>query len=225
MTTYGFILLDQIGTVPIRRKPVQDDPIEDGRFEFRVWPRHPIPAMTLLQTVWPLVSTETRSDIYLLSPISRHLLVKLRGGRDLEIKRRYADLDGLQYWVSLPPETFPLSRRALTRVAVALACPNHFPPGAGLTQGHLLASLTATNPQVQPRIVQKSRLVFQRSGCLAEITRASWNNQSRLTVALEGQDAVSVATEVRRLELQELLNRSYGDVLSSSPLSLIAPHI
>lgn len=210
MTSCTFVILDSVGSAPV----------QEGRYEVRVWPRKLIPAVPSLQTEWRLVSAETRADIYLLTPFSPHRLVKLRGGTDLEVKRQHADHDGLQYWTVPTRLTFPLSHRALDRLAIALAAPRGLTPDAGLSPAHLIAALTTSNPHIKPEFIQKARLLFQRGTCRAEITRASWANQSRLTVALEGKDPDLVSAEVRRLKLHDLPNLSYGDVLSPTPIAL-----
>src|SRR6056297_85298 len=87
----------------------------DGRYEYRVWPRQPHPALSRLQRTWPLVAAERRSDIYLLPTAPGRALVKLRDGERLEIKRRTHDVGTIQHWEMPVSARFPLRRRRSPR--------------------------------------------------------------------------------------------------------------
>lgn len=75
----------------------------------------------------------------------------------------------------------------------------------GLTQNaglsHLVAALSLNRPGVHARAVRKSRL----------------------TVTLKDCDPMSLVDQIKGLELQNLPNRSYGEVLSAGPIALADP--
>lgn len=190
----------------------------DGRFEFRSWPRGPTQAAARLQSQWVLESSERRADIYLVTPFSPEILVKLRDGSRFEIKRRGPDRGLLQYWTSPVSEKFPLTQSTLSLAARALPLCGSLNPGAGLSPAHLLAELVARTTRVIPVTVQKLRLIFLNGSCRAEICRASIFGRSCVTLALEDPDPASALSAVNALGLTDQPNLSYGDLLC--PLQL-----
>lgn len=210
VSTYFVILSEED---PLRTQPGQTAQMTSpGRYEFRVWPQDLPQAATLLQTSWPLMGAERRSDIYLLTERSPLRLVKLRAGHRLETKARVHDLGPLQFWTHHPYPIFPLSRAALRELAEALGLTS-LPPDAGLSPGHLVAQIATLAPRVQPLTVRKSQLLFRKGSSRAEICRISLAGWSRLTLAIEDPDSDSALETLDALRLGRLPNRSYGDVL------------
>ncbi|MCF3974691.1 hypothetical protein [Paracoccus salsus] len=183
-----------------------------GRYEFRIWPRVWPRAARLVQKSWPLAGADRRSDIYLFTPHSPLRLVKLRGGTQLEAKRRGRDLGPLQYWTHHSYPRFPLSHRALRALAQELgtAC---LPAEAGLSPAHLVAGLGASAPDVLPVTVGKARLRFQKAGSSLEICHVVSAGQSRRTLAVEDPDPDSALRALDGLGIGHLPNLSYGDAL------------
>ena len=190
-----------------------------GRFEYRIWPRPGHPAIAMLNAGWPLVAAERRSDIYLLHAASDRMLVKLRSGDRLEIKRRGADTGTIQHWSMPVSDGFPLSAAARHGAALALGLPAGLPEVAGLSAAHLLAAIDAQGGRVIPRTVSKSRLVFRSGGCRAEICRVAVGGWTGRTVAVEAADLPGIAQAVGQLRLGSLPNRCYGEAL----MRLLAP--
>lgn len=185
----------------------------DGRFEYRVWPRLPHPAVSILHSSWPLIGAERRTDIYLATAFSDLDLVKLRDGRQMEVKRRGEDAGPLQFWTMPMSRPFPLPSPALASLADPLGLPAQLPPEAAQSPAHLLVEIDAMEAAVVPRTVRKSRLLFRQGGCRAEICRVSLSGWTGLTVALEAEDRDSMRAAVEALALDLLPNRSYGEVL------------
>lgn len=186
---------------------------QKARFEYRVWPRRPHPAVSLLQSSWPLAGAERRSDIYLVSPLSDRVLVKLRAGSRLEIKRRGEDSGRLQRWTMELSRPFPLSAEDCDRLDDALCLTRRLAPDTALSASHLMAELGMHADHVVPRTVRKSRLLFHAAGCQAEICRVGIDGWTLLTVGLEGTDRAAISAAARRLRLDSLPNRSYGEAL------------
>lgn len=183
-----------------------------GRYEFRVWPRETPLAAAILQKSWPLVGGERRSDIYLLTERSTEMLVKLRAGNRLEVKRRARDVGPLQYWTHQAFPMFPLSRPAMRGLADALGLPP-LDLDAGMSPGHLVARLGEWAPAVLPVTARKARLLFRRASTRVEICHVAVAGWTRLTLAIEDPDPDSALAAVEGLGLGHLPNRSYGDML------------
>lgn len=188
-------------------------PPDRGRFEYRVWPRVPHPAVSLLLRDWPQTGAERRSDIYLLHPAGDRTLVKLRGGRRLEIKRRDADVGTVQHWTMAGSAEFPLAPAVRGELAAALSLPADLPQAAGRSPAHLLAALAGAGARVVPQTVDKSRLLFREADCRAEICRVSFAGWRGVTIALEAKGLPSIAAALDDLHLGALPNRSYGEAL------------
>jgi len=203
MTGAGFVVL------ATRRRAAP----QDGRFEYRVWPAHGHPALSRLQRAWPLVAAERRSDIYLLPATPGRALVKLRDGERLEIKRRTHDVGTIQHWEMPVSARFPLGRRHRAVLAEALNLPGGFDVETGQSPAHLLAALGDAVPAVAAQTVRKSRVLFERRDCRAEITRVAAGGWSRLSIALEACALPAIAMALDDLRLGSLPNLSYGAVL------------
>ena len=209
MTATRFVLLAQRSA---RQEP-------ESRLEYRIWPRRWHPAVSVLQSAWLLVGAERRADIYLVTALSDRVLVKLRGGSRLEIKRRREGVDALQRWRMELSTGFPLSAPEGEMLGDALGLAADLSPEAGLSAAHLMAELDSRSGHVLPRTVGKSRLLFEAGGvvrtggCRAEICRVSLGRRTALTVALEGTEPGSMTAATRGLSLDSLPNRSYGEAL------------
>ncbi len=204
-----------------------DAPSGDDRFEYRVWSRAAaaLPTISVLQSNWKPERTEKRADIYLLGENATHALIKLRDGGRLEIKLRGRDHAGLQYWSVAMSQAFPLSPTALDQFTAHLPLPESLQPGAGLSPAHLLAALLWPGSTIETPIVRKSRLLFRRGSCRAEITHVGLSNQSWMTVAIEDAEPISAAHAVDDLRLGRLPNRSYGDFLCAPSLPDAQPSL
>lgn len=182
----------------------------DGRYEYRIWPRAPHPAISILHGDWSRTVAERRADIYLLTPSSDRVLAKLRDGKRLEIKRLECRVGTVERWSMQLSVDFPLSSADRTEVAKALALPKPLPPVSSLTAAHLLAAIDGP---VVTKTVRKSRLLFRLGACRAEVCRIAINDWTGLTIALEASDLVTIADAIDDLNLGMLPNRSYGEVL------------
>lgn len=186
---------------------------QGARYEYRVWLGPEDPVVSQLHRGWPLVAAERRSDIYLLGHNPDRVLAKLRDGRRLEIKRRGRDLGTLQHW-SMPVSTgFPLSAGARGALAEALSLRSELDADSGRTPAHLLSALGAAGGGVMSFRLRKSRLLFKRGECRAEVCRVATGGRTGLTVALEGPALEPVAQAIDDLGLGARPNLSYGDML------------
>ncbi|GEM_PF-986429 len=203
MTDTGFVIYRA------RRRTVQ----AEGRYEYRVWPRSPHPAGSVLQRFWSQVGAERRTDVYLVHAASDRLLVKLRDGHRLEIKRRGDDVGTVQYWTMPFSTEFPLPADERTALSDALYLTRDLSADAAFSPAHLLAALDTRAAAVVPTRVRKSRLLFQSGKCRAEVCRVTVGSWTGLTIALEAPDLRSIARPIDELRLGALANRSYGEAL------------
>lgn len=185
-------------------------PSDDGRFEYRIWPRQSHPAATRLSSHWRQVGAERRADIYMLHRDSERVLIKLRGGTRIEIKQLRFRVGTVEHWTMPLSADFPLTASARSMIAEALVLRRRLPETSGLTAAHLLASLGAS---IVPLPVRKSRLLFRAASCRAEICRVAVDDWTGHTIALEAPDIPTIAVAIDELELGSLPNRSYGEVL------------
>lgn len=186
---------------------------QGARYEYRVWLAPEDPVVSQLHRSWPLVASERRSDIYLLGPNPDRVLVKLRDGHRLEIKARGRDLGTLQHWSMPVSAGFPLAAAARGALAAALGLRTRLDSDSGRSPAHLLSALGAAGGGVMSCRLRKSRLLFERGGCRAELCRVATGERTGLTVALEGAALEPVAQAVDDLGLWAHPNLSYGDML------------
>lgn len=189
-----------------------------GRFEFRSWFDENPPAVGLLQRHWDLTGTEVRSDIYLLSSLSAFHMVKLRDGKQLEIKIRGADAPPLQYWRMPVSASFPLTEDDLLNLETALGLPTPLDHTAAASPAHLLACFAESALPLRITSVRKAKMLFRQGSCVAEIATIKHNGIRSLTVAIDDPDYQSALTAVEELGLVDYRNLSYGEALA--PLSL-----
>jgi len=183
-----------------------------SQFEFRIWPHSWPAAASQVQKSWQLMGAERRSDIYLLTPHSADRLVKLRAGTRLETKRRSYDCGPLQFWTNHLYPVFPMPRLALRALAGDLSV-DPLPPEFGLSPAHLVAGLGASAPTVLPLTVRKSRLVFSKGNSRAELCHVAMFGQTRLSLAIEAPDPDSAFRTIDSLDIGDMPNRSYGEML------------
>lgn len=185
-------------------------PPDDGRYEYRTWPRMSHRATTLLNKNWRQVAAERRTDIYLLNSDSHRVLAKLRKGVRLEIKVLQNRIGTVEYWTMPLSSAFPLTAEVRGMVGEVFKVPQSLPEASGLTAAHLLAAL---NVSISPVCVRKSRLLFRSASCQAEICRVAIDDWTGHTIAVEAPDIPAIAGGIDALNLGSLPNRSYGEKL------------
>ncbi len=231
--TIRFIAKAGTPAPPARTTPIHDGPpmidsgsteplagtlgtSSDARYEYRIWPTTLPRANAHLQNGWTLERCEARSDIYLLSSFSTRQIIKLRDGERLELKSLIGMCGALQLWEVPLATGFPLGLEDLRRVDECLNPAQILNPAARLSPSHLIADLTQPRADVAILNVRKSRALFTRDGCRAEITQVRVAGKPLMTFAIEDPDPDHARRIVRELELEDLPNRDYGDVLRAA---------
>lgn len=182
------------------------------RYEFRCWPLDPPPAVEILKRDWTSLGHEVRTDTYIVSPMSRHCLAKIRGGSRLELKLLIGPVDILQLWELAYSLPLPIAPSAAKDLASALRATQKFEGDAPLYASQFVDRLK-DNPRIKLAKVKKRRNLFEKGTCRAEITDVQFQNWENLSIALEDRNAENANSAVATLRLSALPNRSYGDVL------------
>lgn len=123
------------------REPGRAAPAPDARWEYRVWSGAMHPAVSHLQRVCALRAAERRCDVYLLGPDPARVLVTLRDGQRLEIKRRLQDLGRVRHWTMPVSTGFPLAPDARAALAEGVDLRDALAPETGLSPAHMLVQL------------------------------------------------------------------------------------
>ncbi len=194
----------------------------EGRYEYRIWPDgEGAPAARRLLSDWRLVDAEARSDIYLLSRLSGRRLVKLRGGRSLEIKARLPCYGPLQYWFMAHRADFPLKPADLEALGVSLGLEDGPDPQGARSPAHLLAALAEQGEPEIVRIAAKARATFEQDGCMAEAVRVRAAGCDRLTLGVETPSRERALAACEALGFLGFDNRHYGAALRAGPAPLL----
>lgn len=190
-------------------------PVET-QYEHRAWFSSVPASARLLHRTWRQQSAESRSDIYLLAPHRPLTLAKLRGGQRLEIKRFLRFKGALEEWAVRRCPLFPLGADELERFGRFIGAGGRGRWLNGRSPAHLLASLIEARAGVEPVIVSKQRLVFERNGCRAEIARVESERLRAFTMAVEAPSPGKALLAIDELGLGGRPNRSYAGALGNA---------
>ena len=125
------------------------------------------------------------------------------------------DDDGLERWVRVMKEGFPLPAAVVSKVFDALGVEPPPLDRDAYTLDQLLAEVVEPVGGVRPVRVHKRRVRYTIGGCMAELSDVEAEGHGTRTVAVESEDASAVVAAVRSLGLD-------GEVNTSYPLGLAA---
>jgi exopolyphosphatase/guanosine-5'-triphosphate,3'-diphosphate pyrophosphatase len=156
----------------------------------------------------PVLGSPQESDeLYLLSSSSAN--VKIRDARmDIKVLRAVNN-DGLQQWLPILHEGFPLPAADVSRVFEALGLPC---PPRNLTVYSLdrfLGDLVDPLDAIRTVRVHKRRARASIGGCVAEFTDVAAGGRSTRTIAIESENPIAVMAAVRAVGLGGYVNTSY----------------
>ena len=187
--------------------------LHGGFYSYTCWPRGIPAALARLYRDWECIDAATGDDIYLLTPISDVCVVRLAGGRQLEIRERGRDRGLLQHWRTARSVRFPMCPDALLDLATALGLREMPPNDAALSPAHLVAALSALPDPVRSLTVHTSRLVFRRGTCRAEVASLDPGRGRQFCLSLEAGDEGSILGAIAGLGLTGHRNISTGEAL------------
>ena len=147
-------------------------------------------------------------ELYLLSPLADEN-VKIRDGL-MDVKRRQrVDADGLEQWMPVMKNAFPMLAADVAKVLDALGLAPPPRARAQYTLEQLLSELTEPGGAVRAVGVHKRRARYRVSGCLAEMTEVVAAAKRTRTIAIESEDPARVIDAVRAMGLGRFENVSY----------------
>jgi exopolyphosphatase/guanosine-5'-triphosphate,3'-diphosphate pyrophosphatase len=153
------------------------------------------------------LETKDSDELYFLAP--RGANVKVRDDL-LDIKTlEEVDSDGLERWMPVMKQAFPMNGTDLKRVFDAMAIPTPHIERDVYSFDQLLHELIEPAGSVRAVKVHKHRVRYMIGGCMAERTDVVADGQRIRTIAVESEAAADVAAAVRDLGLDGYLNTSY----------------
>jgi exopolyphosphatase/guanosine-5'-triphosphate,3'-diphosphate pyrophosphatase len=158
-------------------------------------------------------------ELYFLAPGGAN--VKIRDGL-LDIKElKETDADGLERWLPIMKQAFPLSAEDVVAVVSSLGVPPVSLERDAYTLDAFLVDIIDLMPEVRVVKVHKHRVRYLVGGCMSELTDVSVDGQGTRTIAVESEDRQAVLRAVHDLGLAGYLNTNYpqglGDVIGHRP--------
>jgi exopolyphosphatase/guanosine-5'-triphosphate,3'-diphosphate pyrophosphatase len=147
-------------------------------------------------------------EIYLLADHSG-ANVKIRDGL-LDIKLlEHVDSNGLEQWLPVCKERFPLEATSVASVRRALLLPEAPASAQSLSIDRFLAEIAPPGGPVHVVNVTKTRTRYVVHGCTSEVTDIVAGRKSARTVAIEDADPAKVIAAVKAMKLERHQNTSY----------------
>jgi exopolyphosphatase/guanosine-5'-triphosphate,3'-diphosphate pyrophosphatase len=118
-------------------------------------------------------------------------------------------LEGLEQWVPVMKEGFPLAAAELSKVFAMLETD---PPPLNrdsYTLEQLLSEVVSPHPEVSAVPIHKSRVRYTLDGCMAELTDLVVDGVPMRTIAIESEDPNAVIAAVNAAGMQSLVNHNF----------------
>ena len=146
-------------------------------------------------------------EVYLLTETGSN--VKVRSDL-LDIKMlQKVNAAGLEQWMPVMKDGFPLSAATVDKVFKAMDIPTP-PLGRGeYTLEQFLTDLLKPNPAVRTVKVHKRRVRYTVGGCMSELSEVTVGGKKTKTIAIESENAEAVVAAVRSLGLEDYVNTNY----------------
>ena len=146
----------------------------------------------------PAERTEESEELYLLARGS-DASVKIRDGR-IDVKHLLAvDEHGLERWMPVMRDSFPLPAAGVRTVLETLAATAR----VGVHAAGTPAELAGASADVLSVPVRKRRVHYTIGGCMAELTELRTRGAATRTLAVESEDPARVRAVVRDLGMNE----------------------
>jgi exopolyphosphatase/guanosine-5'-triphosphate,3'-diphosphate pyrophosphatase len=117
--------------------------------------------------------------------------------------------EGLEQWVPVMKEGFPLSAADVTKVFGMLEIAPPQLDRDTYTAGQLLSEVIEPHPEVSAVPVHKRRVRYTLDGCMSEVTDLSIDGVPMRTIAIESEDPDAVIAAVKSVGLETLLNHNF----------------
>jgi len=156
----------------------------------------------------PPERVQESDELYLLSKTVDEN-VKVRDGL-LDVKQlEHVNGDGLEQWVPVLKEPFPLEASTAAVVLERLGVPLPSPERDAYTFDEFVRELVTSIPDLLAVQVHKRRQRYTVGGCMTELTNLRTDVGETRTVAVESEDPNRVIATVRDLGLASLPNTSF----------------
>jgi exopolyphosphatase/guanosine-5'-triphosphate,3'-diphosphate pyrophosphatase len=177
------------------------------RWEWRTFGRSFGPAEERFAALSP-ERVEESDELYVLSKTVDEN-VKVRDGL-FDVKQlEQVNADGLEQWVPVLKEPFPLAATTATGVLERLAASGPAPERDAYTLREFVRELVVPSPELLAVQVHKRRHRYTIGGCMTELTDLRTDAGETRTVAVESEDADRVIATVRDLGLASYTNTSF----------------
>ena len=152
------------------------------------------------------IETKDSDELYFLA--ERGANVKVRDDL-LDIKMlEEVDAAGLERWMPVMKQAFPMTSENVRRVFDAMETPMPLMERDVYSLNEFLDELIGPGT-IRPVNVHKHRVRFLVGGCMAELTDVTVDGESTRTIAVESEDATAVHTVVHDMGLDGYFNTNY----------------
>ncbi|MET0697207.1 MAG: Ppx/GppA family phosphatase [Acidimicrobiia bacterium] len=136
-------------------------------------------------------------------------IVKIRDGlMDVKVLQAVSP-EGLEQWVPVMKEGFPLSAADVSTVLAMLEIDPSPLDRDTYTLEQFLTEVVAPHPEVSPVPIHKRRVRYTLDGCMAEVTELLVDGVPMRTIAIEAEDPDKVIAAVNAAGMQSLVNHNF----------------
>jgi exopolyphosphatase / guanosine-5'-triphosphate,3'-diphosphate pyrophosphatase len=136
-------------------------------------------------------------------------IVKLRDGlMDVKILQAVSP-EGLEQWIPVMKEGFPLAATDVAKVFAMLEIAPQPLNRDSYTLDQFLSEVLASHPQVTAVPIHKRRVRYTWQGCMAEVTDLVVDGVPMRTIAIESEDPDKVIAAVNAAGMQSLVNHNF----------------
>ena len=147
------------------------------------------------------------SEVYLLTETGSN--VKIRNELlDIKVLQK-VNAAGLEQWLPVMKEGFPLSAATVGEVFKAMDLPTPPFDRSEYTLEQFLTEILEPNPAVRTVKVHKRRVRYTVGGCMAELSEVTVGGKKTQTIAVESENAEAIVAAVRSLGLADYVNTNY----------------
>ncbi len=176
------------------------------RWEWRTFGSDFGPAEDLFAALEPTAVQES-DEVYLRTGSGP--IVKIRDGlMDVKVLQAVSP-EGLEQWVPVMKEGFPLSAADVSKVFEMLAIDLPALDRNPYTLDQLLSEVISPHPQVSAVPIHKKRVRYTLDGCMAEVTDLVVDGVPMRTIAIESEDPDDVIAAINAHGLENLLNHNF----------------
>ncbi|HYJ23579.1 MAG TPA: Ppx/GppA family phosphatase, partial [Acidimicrobiia bacterium] len=136
-------------------------------------------------------------------------IVKIRDGlMDVKVLQVVSP-EGLEQWVPIMKEGFPLSAENVARVFAMLEIATPPLHRDSYTLDQFLTEVLESHPEVSAVPIHKRRVRYTLGGCMAEVTDLLVDGVPMRTIAIESEDPNQVIAAVNSAGMQDLVNHNF----------------